>query len=57
MPHYVNIAWGFIFWPCLFVCGSGRLFDFLFLPLKINQLKKQKSNVPYVGRHKKHDEK
>ena len=19
MPHYVNIAWGIIFWPCLFV--------------------------------------
>ena len=27
MPHYVNIAWGIIFWPCLFVCGPGRLFD------------------------------
>jgi hypothetical protein len=34
MPHYVNIALGIIFWPCLFVRGSGRLFGFLLLPLK-----------------------
>lgn len=23
MPHYVNIALGIIFWPCLFVCRDG----------------------------------
>jgi hypothetical protein len=37
MPHYVNIAWGFIFWRVFLVAGLGRLFDFLFLPIK-NQL-------------------
>ena len=23
IPHYVNIALGIIFWPCLFVCRDG----------------------------------
>lgn len=42
MPHYVNIALGIIFWPCLFVCGPGRLFD----PAA------GVGNVPHVGRTK-----
>ena len=29
MPHYVNIAWGIIFWPCLFVCRVGAALCFL----------------------------
>lgn len=57
MPHYVNIAWGFIFWRVFLFAGSGRLFDFLFLPIKNQSIEKQKSNVPYERWHKKHDEK
>ncbi len=38
MPHYVNIAWGFIFWRVfLFVGWDGSLI-FCFYHLKINQL-------------------
>jgi hypothetical protein len=57
MPHYVNIAWGIIFWSCLFVCrGSAALWILLFT-LKIIHYQKAKDNVPHEHRHKKHDKK
>jgi len=48
---------GFYFLAGLFVRGPGRLFDFLFLPLKNQSIEKQKSNVPYEHWLKKHDKK
>ena len=36
MLHYVNIAWGFIFWTYLFVCGRGQLFAFSYAGLFID---------------------
>jgi hypothetical protein len=47
MPHYVNIAWGIIFWSCLFVYGLARLFD----PAA------GAGNVPHEREDKKHDKK
>ena len=55
MSHYVNIAWGFIFWPCLFVRGSGWLFAFLFLPLKNQSIENKKAMCRMSASHKKHD--
>lgn len=43
IPHYVNIALGSIFWPCLFVCRVSEALWILFFTLKINNNKKQKT--------------
>jgi len=40
--HYVNIAWGFIFWSCLFVCRVGTALWILLFTLKINLISKSK---------------
>ena len=43
MPHYVNIAWGFIFWRVFLFVGRDGSLIFCFYLLKINQLKNKKA--------------
>lgn len=43
MPHYVNIAWGFIFWRVFLFVGRDGSLIFCFHLLKINQLKNKKA--------------
>ena len=42
MPHYVNIAWGFIFWLSFLFWAVVQLFGFCFLHLKNQLISKSK---------------
>lgn len=57
MPHYVNIAWGFIFWRVFLLVGRDGSLDFAFYLKNQTIIKKQNTMCRMSGGYKKHDEK